>query len=70
MNWENMNFYRLFKGKQGGKRPLGRPRYTRVDNIKLDLGEIRMVSFVRSGLDWSGQDRDKCGIEPSASIKC
>jgi hypothetical protein len=43
-------------GKQEGKRPLGRPRRRRVDNIKMDLEEIGW-----SGVDWIGlaQDRDK-----------
>jgi hypothetical protein len=32
--------YRILVGKPEGKRPLGRPRRRRVDNIKMDLGEI------------------------------
>jgi hypothetical protein len=32
---------------QKGKRPLGRPRRRRVDNIKIDLGEIGC-----DGMDW------------------
>jgi hypothetical protein len=35
-----MNEYRLFMGKPEGKRPLGRPRYRWMDNIKRDLREI------------------------------
>jgi hypothetical protein len=27
-------------GKPGGKRPLGRPKHTSVDNNKMDLGVI------------------------------
>jgi hypothetical protein len=27
-------------GKPEGKRPLGRPRRTWVDNIRMDLGEV------------------------------
>jgi hypothetical protein len=34
------NAYRILVGKPEGKRPLGRPRRRRVDNIKMDLGEI------------------------------
>jgi hypothetical protein len=34
---EKRNEYRLFLGKQEGKRPLGRPRRRRVDNIKMNL---------------------------------
>jgi hypothetical protein len=30
--------YRLLVGKPEGKRPLGRPRGTWVDNIQMDLG--------------------------------
>jgi hypothetical protein len=32
--------YRILVGKPEGKRPLGRPRRTWVDHIKIDLGEI------------------------------
>jgi hypothetical protein len=32
--------YRILMGKPAGKRPLGRPRRRRVDNIKMDLREI------------------------------
>jgi hypothetical protein len=34
------NTYRLLVGKPEGKRPLGRPRCRRVDNIRMDLGEV------------------------------
>jgi hypothetical protein len=37
---EKRNVYRLFVGKREGKRPLGRPRRRRMDNIKMDLLEI------------------------------
>jgi hypothetical protein len=42
--------------KPEGKRSLGRPKHTWVDNIKLDLWETGW-----SGVDWIGlsQDRDK-----------
>jgi len=33
--------YRFLVGKPGGKRPLGRPRGRRVDNVRMDLwGEV------------------------------
>jgi hypothetical protein len=50
------NAYRLLVGKPEGKRPLGRPRWRWVDNIKMDLGEIGW-----DGVEWIGltQDRDK-----------
>jgi hypothetical protein len=40
-----------------GKRPPGRPRRRWVDNIKMDLEEMRL-----DGVDWIGlaKDRDKC----------
>jgi hypothetical protein len=43
-------------GKPEGKRPLGRPRRRWVDNIKIDLREIRW-----NGMYWIdlAQDRDK-----------
>jgi hypothetical protein len=37
---EKWNVYRLLVGKPEGKRPLGRPRRRRVDNIRMDLGEV------------------------------
>jgi hypothetical protein len=37
---EEINAYRLLVGKPEGKRPLGRPRRRRVDNIRMDLGEV------------------------------
>ena len=42
-------------GKPGGKRPLGRPRRRREDNIKMDFKEVGW------GVEWSGvpQDRDR-----------
>jgi hypothetical protein len=43
---EKRNAYRLLVRKPEGKRPLGRIRGRRVDNIKMDIGEI----------EWSGVD--------------
>jgi hypothetical protein len=42
--------------KPEGKRPVGRPRWRWVNNIKMDLMEIKW-----DGVDWIGmaQDRDK-----------
>jgi hypothetical protein len=39
-NGRERNVYRLLVGKPEGKRPLGRPRYRRIDNIKMDILEI------------------------------
>jgi hypothetical protein len=37
-------------GKLEGKRPLGRPRLRREDNIKMDVQEVRFG--VWTGLSW------------------
>jgi hypothetical protein len=39
-NREKRNAYRILVGMPEGRRPLGRPRRRRVDNIKMDLKEI------------------------------
>jgi hypothetical protein len=44
---EKRHAYRLLVGKPEGKRPLGRPRYRWIDNIKIDLLEIGL-----SDVDW------------------
>jgi hypothetical protein len=51
-----MNTYRILLGKPEGKRPLRRPRCSWVDNIKMDLREIRW-----DGVDWIelAEDRDQ-----------
>jgi hypothetical protein len=51
---EKRNAYRLLVGKPEGKRPLGGPKHRRVDNIKLDLGEMGW-----DDVDWIGQVRDR-----------
>jgi hypothetical protein len=53
---EKQNAFRIFVGKQDGKRPLGRPRSRWVDGIKMDLREIGWY-----GMDWIdlAQDRDR-----------
>jgi hypothetical protein len=38
---EKRNAYRLLMGKPEGKRPQGRPRCMWMDNIRMDLGEVR-----------------------------
>jgi hypothetical protein len=38
---ERRNAYTNLVGKPEGKRPLGRPRRSRVENIKIILREIR-----------------------------
>jgi hypothetical protein len=39
---EKRNVYRLLVEKPERKRPLGRPRHRWMDNIKMDLSEIRL----------------------------
>jgi hypothetical protein len=53
---EKRNAYRILARKPEGKRPLGRPRRRRVDNIKMDLREIGW-----DGVDWivMAQDMDQ-----------
>jgi hypothetical protein len=46
---EKRNTYKLLVGKPEGKRPLGRPRWKWVDNIRIDLLETGWV-----GVDWIG----------------
>jgi hypothetical protein len=53
---DNRNAYRILVGNPEGKRSLGRPRRSCVDNIKIDLREIEW-----DGMDWMyvAQDRDQ-----------
>jgi hypothetical protein len=53
---EKRNAYRLLVGKPEGKRPLGRPRRRWVDNIRIDLGEVRWGDVDRIGL---AKDRNR-----------
>jgi hypothetical protein len=50
-----MNAYRVLVGKPAGRRPLGRPRRSWVDIIKMDFREIG-----QDGMDWIelAQNRD------------
>jgi hypothetical protein len=56
MNGEKRNAYGILVGKPKGKRPLGRPRRRREDNIRMHLREI-----VWGGTDWIdlAQERDQ-----------
>jgi hypothetical protein len=51
---EKRNVYRLLVGKPEGKRPLGRPRHRRIDNIMVDLLEIGL-----NVVDWIGLAQDR-----------
>jgi hypothetical protein len=55
-NGEKMNACRILVGKPEGKRPLGRPRRMCVDNIKINLKELRW-----GGVHWIdlAQHRDQ-----------
>jgi hypothetical protein len=55
---EERNVYSLLLGKPEGKRPLGRPRRRRIDNIKVDLLEIGL-----SVVDWICLAQDRCRWE-------
>jgi hypothetical protein len=48
------NAYRMLLGKPEGKRPLGRARCRWVNNIKMNLREIRW-----GGMDWTHLARDR-----------
>ena len=53
---EERGVYRVLLGKPEGRRPLGRPRFRWVDNIRMDLQEVGC-----GYMDWIGlaQDRDR-----------
>jgi hypothetical protein len=61
--WESRGVYRVLEGKPEGKRPLGRPRHRREDNIKMDLQEVGSGQTQVAGTC-------KFGNEPLGSIKC
>jgi hypothetical protein len=46
-HWRDENAYRILVRKPEGKKPLGRPRHRREDNIRMDLREIG-----RECVDW------------------
>ena len=53
---ERRGVHKVLMGKPEGKRPLGRPRHRREDNIKMNLQEVG-----RGCGDWMefAQDRDR-----------
>jgi len=53
---EERSVYGVLVGKPEGKRPLGRPSRRWVDNIRMDLQEVRC-----GYMDWIGlaEDRDR-----------
>jgi hypothetical protein len=46
--------YRTLLGKPEGERPLGRPRHTWVDNIKVELRDTGS-----DGVDWIAMAQDR-----------
>jgi hypothetical protein len=55
-NGVKSNAYRMLVGKPEGKRPLERLGHMLVDNIKMELREIRWSGLDRIDL---GEDRDQ-----------
>jgi hypothetical protein len=51
---EKSSVYKLLVGKPEEKRPLGRPRFRWIDNIKMDLLEIGL-----SVVDWIHLAQDR-----------
>jgi len=61
---ERRDLYRVLLGKSEGKRPLGKPRRGREDNIKMDFQEVGC-----GGLDWIElADACECGNELSGTL--
>ena len=52
---EERRVYRVLVGKPEGRRPLGRPRSRRVDNIRTDFQEVECgyMNWI-----WLAQNRD------------
>jgi len=44
---EKRGEYRVLVGKTEGRRPFGRPRHRWKDNIKMDIKEVRWVTWAR-----------------------
>jgi hypothetical protein len=55
-NGEKRNAYRLLVGQPEGKTPLGRPKRSWVDNIRMYLGEVEWGDVYWIGL---AQDRNR-----------
>jgi hypothetical protein len=51
---EKRNAHKILVGKPKGKRPLGRPRRRWVNNIKIDLRQIRW-----DGVGWIHLPQDR-----------
>jgi hypothetical protein len=55
------NAYRILVGKSEGKRPLGRPRRSWVENIKMDLTAVPYLGKMQSVLE--GEQTPTCSSE-------
>jgi hypothetical protein len=64
---ENRNAYRLLVGKPDGRRSLGRPRYRWLDNIRMDLVEVRWGVVEWIGLA-QGRDRWRALVNSVLSL--
>jgi len=53
---EERGVYRVLLGKPEGRRPQGRPRLRRVDNIRKDIQEVGC-----GYMDWIGLAQDRYG---------
>jgi hypothetical protein len=67
-NGEDRNAYRILVRNPEGERPLGRTRHRWVDNIKMDLREVRWDRSESGSGPVEGSSGD--GNKPSGSIKC
>ncbi|KAJ4432824.1 hypothetical protein ANN_21463 [Periplaneta americana] len=68
---ETRNVYKMLVGRPEGKRPFGRPRCRKEDNIKMDLREVGYDGRVWITLLRTGTDGGLCegGNEPLGSSK-
>jgi hypothetical protein len=54
---EGRSFYKVLIGRPEGKRPLGRPRRRREDNIKMDLRVVgidgaNLIQLAQNRVQW------------------
>jgi hypothetical protein len=64
--------YRVLMRKPEGKRPLGRPRRSWEDNMKMYLQEVgcRSMDWIELAQDRQVAGTCECGNEPPGFIKC
>jgi hypothetical protein len=68
-HWENRYAFRNLLGDSERKRPVGRPRRKREDNIKMDLREIRWGGVESCDSGWGPvQGHCEYNNETSGSI--